>query len=177
MSGPPRLRSASRGRRASDCSNVSHSVLLTAWLRQSDPRDRVHPRFYRFRVAGRFRFAAFRFAFRRIHTSASSIGCRFFLMASSSPARIVAAMRISDAVGVFRYRRKNRGASPRFPFRVSRFLRYFRSSCWPVHEPRVRRILPRSTAPLLDVATDPSTWFAIASPLAVAPSNAAQFLK
>jgi len=53
---------------------------------------------------------------------------------------------------------------------------YFRSSCWPVHDPSIRRILPRSTAPLFAAAKEPSTWVLIASALAVAPSNAAQFL-
>lgn len=53
---------------------------------------------------------------------------------------------------------------------------YFRSSTCPVNEPSTRRILPRSTAPWLAAATEPDTAVAIASPLAVAPSNAAQFL-
>lgn len=53
---------------------------------------------------------------------------------------------------------------------------YFRSSSCPVHEPRIRRILARSTAPWFDAANVPSTCFAIASALAVAPSKAAQFL-
>jgi signal transduction histidine kinase len=53
---------------------------------------------------------------------------------------------------------------------------YFRSSSCPVHEPRTRRILLRPTALSFCFAKVPSTCFAIASALAVAPSKAAQFL-
>ena len=71
---------------------------------------------------------------------------------------------------------KSRARGPASVSAFSRFQGYFRSSCCPVHEPRTLRILPRSTAPLLAAATEPSTSFATASNLAVAPSNAAQFL-
>jgi len=53
---------------------------------------------------------------------------------------------------------------------------YFRSSSCPVHEPRTRRILLRPAALSFCFARVPSTCFAIASALAVAPSKAAQFL-
>jgi hypothetical protein len=53
------------------------------------------------------------------------------------------------------------GRKARLPFCAVRFLCYFRSSSWPVHEPTTRLILPRSTAPLLEVAKLPSTCFSI----------------
>jgi hypothetical protein len=56
---------------------------------------------------------------------------------------------------------KKPGARPGFPFCAVKSLCYFRSSSWPVHEPTTRLILPRSTAPLLEVAKLPSTCFSI----------------
>ena len=54
---------------------------------------------------------------------------------------------------------------------------YSRSSSWPVHEPRTRRMESRPTVLALAAASEPSTALATASARAVAPSTAAQFLK
>ena len=45
-----------------------------------------------------------------------------------------------------------------------------------VDDPSTRRIDARANCAWLDAATEPSTSFAISSPFANAPSNAAQFL-
>jgi hypothetical protein len=56
---------------------------------------------------------------------------------------------------------KKPGARPGFPFCAVRFLCYFRSSSWPVHEPTTRLMLPRSNAPLFEASKLPSTCFSI----------------
>src|ERR1700688_1848555 len=73
-------------------------------------------------------------------------------------------------------RKESRAWGPGFLSCPSRSACYFRSSSCPVHEPRIRRILPRSTAPLFDASKDPSTCFAITCTLGLAPSKPAPFL-
>jgi hypothetical protein len=68
--------------------------------------------------------------------------------------------------------RKGAGIEPPAPSQSH----YFRLSTCIVEEPRTRRMLARSASPLFAAATDPSTDLEIASPFAIDPSNAAQFL-
>lgn len=81
-----------------------------------------------------------------------------------------------QACGPDRATNNKPGVMPGLLFSSRRFACYFRSSSCPVNEPRIRRILPRPTAPWLEAAKEPSTCLNIASVLAVAPSKAAQFL-
>src|SRR5580693_7955294 len=55
-------------------------------------------------------------------------------------------------------------------------LCYLRFSTCIVAEPTVRRILSRSLNERLEASTEPSTFLEIASPFAIHPSKAAQFL-
>jgi hypothetical protein len=100
--------------------------------------------------------------------------CRHYYLAVTSAT--APRLRVSLVAIHKRATEQEAGARPGFLSCASRSPCYFRASSCPVHEPITRRILPRSTAPWFDAAKVPSTCFAMASPLAVAPSKAAQFL-